>query len=262
MRDFISDISAHHKDPSKIAQEGQKQQLPKRFYKQATVEAGDEGAFRVVLDGRPVKTPGRSDLAAPTPALAELIAAEWNAQGEVIDPFSMPVTRLVNTAIDGVSTDPQAVHEDILRFSSSDLLCYRAGEPHELVERQAERWDPVIDWAANQLGARFILIEGIMHQEQPREAISAFAVTLRKYDTPLALAALHSMTTLTGSAILALAHAEGVWTLDEVWALAHLDEDWTIEHWGEDAEAKARRDKRFEEMRAASQTLSALMASE
>ncbi len=175
-------------------------------------------------------------------------------------PATMPVTRLVNTALDGVAMDTQAVFEDILRFSSSDLLCYRAEGPELLVQRQTGQWDPVLDWAANDLGARFILIEGVMHHEQPREAIAAFDVTLRRHDSALALASLHTITTLTGSALLALAFAERHLTMDEVWSLAHLDEDWTIEHWGSDEEGELRRAKRFEEFKAAAEVFLALKA--
>ncbi len=234
-----------------------KKPLPKRFYAEVAV-AEHEGGFAITLDGKMVRTPARQVLAVPTEALAQLVAAEWRAQGEEIDPVTMPATRLVNTALDGVATNAQAIFEDILRFSSSDLLCYRADGPELLVERQRQRWDPVIDWAANDLGARFILIEGVMHHEQPREATAAFAVTLARHQSPMALAALHTITTLTGSAILALAFAEGRLTVEEVWSLAHLDEDWTIEHWGRDEEAEERRAKRFVEFKAAADVFFAL----
>ncbi len=259
MRDLLNDLSEglSHPDPIRRSQIQMKKPLPKRFYKDVAVAERD-GSFAIELDGRAVKTPAKLELAVPTKALAELVKAEWEAQGEEIDPNRMPVTRLVNTALDGVAVDTQAVFEDILRFSSSDLLCYRASDPDRLVARQAELWDPLIDWAANDLGARFILAEGVMHQEQPREAIAAFAVTLRKYDTALELAALHTLTTLLGSAILALAFAEGRLTLEEAWALAHLDEDWTIEHWGSDSEAEERRAQRFIELTAAANVFSAL----
>ncbi|KEA06714.1 ATPase [Agrobacterium rhizogenes] len=259
MRDLLNDLSEglSHPDPIRRAQIQMKKPLPKRFYKDVGIREGEDGHV-IELDGKVVKTPARRSLAVPTEALAKLVAAEWARQVEIIDPTVMPVTRLVNTALDGVATDPQAVFEDILRFSSSDLLCYRADQPERLVERQSERWDPLIDWAANELGARFILAEGVMHQEQPREAIAAFAVTLRKYDTPLELASLHTITTLTGSAILALAFAEGQRPLAEVWSLAHLDEDWTIEQWGHDEEADHRRAQRFEEFQAATDVFSAL----
>jgi chaperone required for assembly of F1-ATPase len=252
MRDLLNDLSEglSHPDPVRRAQIQMKRPLPKRFYTSVSVAAQGED-FAIELDGRPVRTPARRILAMPGEALARLVAAEWEAQKEVVDPATMPVTRLVNTALDGVATDTQAVFEDILRFSASDLLCYRAEGPEPLVQRQAERWDPVLDWAAEALGARFILIEGVMHHEQPREAVAAFSAALRRHDGPLALAALHTITTLTGSALLALAFAEGRLPAEEVWPLAHLDEDWTIEHWGRDEEAEQRRARRFEEFKAA-----------
>ncbi len=258
MRDQFTDLEAtSHPDPTRRAQIQMKRPLPKRFYKDVSV-GEDDGGYAIHLDGRPERTPAKNLLVAPSAALADLMRAEWDAQGEFVDPQTMPVTKLVNTAIDGVALDPQAVFEDILRFSSSDLLCYRADAPRELVARQADRWDPLIDWAAGELGARFILIEGIMPQEQPREAISAFAVTLRKYDTPIELACLHTVTTLTGSAILALAFAEGRLTADEAWSLAHLDEDWTEERWGIDDEARLRRERRHEEFAASTTAFESL----
>ena len=259
MRDLLNDLSEglSHPDPIRRAQIQMKKPLPKRFYAEVAV-AEHEGGFAITLDGKMVRTPARQVLAVPTEALAQLVAAEWRAQGEEIDPVTMPATRLVNTALDGVATNAQAIFEDILRFSSSDLLCYRADGPELLVERQRQRWDPVIDWVANDLGARFILIEGVMHHEQPREATAAFAVTLARHQSPMALAALHTITTLTGSAILALAFAEGRLTVEEVWSLAHLDEDWTIEHWGRDEEAEERRAKRFVEFKAAADVFFAL----
>ncbi|QCI97865.1 ATP12 family chaperone protein [Agrobacterium larrymoorei] len=259
MRDLLNDLSEglSHPDPIRRAQIQMQKPLPKRFYKDVTVEQTEEGAFAVLLDGKAVRTPLKQPLQVPTQALAQLLRDEWDAQTEVLDPSTMPISRHVNTAIDGIASDPQAVFEDILRFSSSDLLCYRAGEPQELVARQTQQWDPVLDWASNSLGARFILVEGVMHQEQPREAIAAFAIALRKFDSPIELAALHTITSLTGSAILAVALAEAEWTVEEVWGLAHLDEDWTAEQWGEDEEAQSRRAARFTEMRAAARVLAA-----
>ncbi|PDT18095.1 ATPase [Rhizobium sp. J15] len=261
MRDLLNDLSEglSHPDPIRRAQIQMKKPLPKRFYSEVAVAEHEDG-FAITLDGKLVRTPARQALAVPTEALARLVAAEWEAQSEVIDPVTMPVTRLVNTAIDGIATNTQAIFEDILRFSSTDLICYRAEGPERLVERQAERWDPVIDWAANDLGARFILVEGVMHHEQPREATAAFAVTLKRHESPMALAALHTITTLTGSAILALAFAEGRVTMEEAWSLAHLDEDWTIEHWGSDEEAEERRAKRFAEFKAATDVFFTLSA--
>lgn len=261
MRDLLNDLSEglSHPDPIRRAQIQMKKPLPKRFYTEVAVAEHEDG-FAITLDGKLVRTPARLVLAVPTEALARLVAAEWDAQAEVIDPVTMPVTRLVNTAIDGIATNTQAIFEDILRFSSTDLICYRAEGPERLVERQAERWDPIIDWAANDLGARFILVEGVMHHEQPREATAAFAVTLARHQSPMALAALHTITTLTGSAILALAFAEGRVTMEEAWSLAHLDEDWTIEHWGSDEEAEERRAKRFVGFKAAADVFFSLSA--
>lgn len=246
-----------HEDPTRRAQIQMQKPLPKRFYTEVSI-GEHEGGHAVLLDGRQVKTPARNVLVVPASRLAELLRDEWAAQVEVVDPRIMPVTRLVNTAIDGIATDPQAVFEDILRFSSSDMLCYRADGPDGLVARQIERWDPLIDWAASSVGARFVLIEGVMPQDQPKEAIAAFALTLRRYDSPIELAALHTVTSLTGSAILALALAEGEIDEHEAWSLAHLDEDWEIEHWGTDADAEQRRAKRFDEMQAAAAVIRSL----
>lgn len=244
-------------DPVRRAQIQSKLPLPKRFYKEARV-AEREGRFAVELDGRTVKTPARQDLSLPTRAAAQLIADEFSAQEKEIDPARMPATRIANTAIDGIGHDPQAVLEDVLRFASSDMLCYRAGSPERLVARQTELWDPVIDWAGTSLGARFLLAEGVMHVEQPRETLAAFSVHLGQFRDPFAIAALHTITTLTGSAILALAVAKGKISGAEAWKLAHVDEDWTIEHWGQDAEAAERRSIREREMMAAVRMLEAI----
>jgi chaperone required for assembly of F1-ATPase len=263
MRELF-DLSLHqigdglsHPDPTRRAQIQMHKPLPKRFYTDVAVGSSEDG-FAILLDGRGVKTPAKKALAVPTHALAEILRGEWDAQVEVIDPFRMPVTRLVNTAIDGIANDPQAVLYDIVRYSGSDMLCYRAEGPEQLVARQAQDWDPVLDWAASELGARFILIEGIMPQEQPAQAMAALASTLSQYDSPLELAALHTVTTLTGSALLATAYAQGFITADRAWALAHLEEDWTNEHWGVDIEAQARRNKRHVELQSAVAVFEAL----
>lgn len=261
MRDILSDLEAGPQlsdpDPIRRAQIQMRTPLPKRFYKQASVAEVD-GAHAVQLDGKSVRTPGKALLALPTAAAAQLVADEFAAQAEIIDPFTMPVLRLVNTAIDGVAADPQAVLEDILRFASSDLLCYRADSPEKLVQRQSDAWDPVIDWARASLGARFVLAEGVMHVDQPREAIAALGVHLSQRSEPMRLAALHVMTALTGSALLALAVEMGELDVEEAWTAAHVDEDWQIEHWGQDSEAVARRANRKRDMQAAVALLVAL----
>jgi len=261
MRDILNDLEAgkylSDPDPVRRAQIQMKTPLPKRFYKAVSVVPVEEG-FAVHLDGKPVRTPGKALLALPTEAAAVLVADEFAEQGETINPVTMPVMRLVNTAIDGVASDPQAVLEDILRFAASDLLCYRTDAPQGLVERQNEHWDPVIDWARAALGARFNLAEGIIHVEQPRESIAVLGSYLAQRAEPLRLAAIHVMTSLTGSALLALAVDFGELDAEAAWAAGHVDEDWQIEHWGQDAEAVARRAARKRDMMAAVSLLEAL----
>jgi chaperone required for assembly of F1-ATPase len=263
MRDILNDLEAGKQlsdpDPVRRAQIQMKAPLPKRFYKEVSVVPVAEG-HAIHLDGKPVRTPGRALLALPTERAARLVADEFAAQVEIIDPVSMPVTRLVNTAIDGVATDPQAVLEDILRFASSDLLCYRADGPQGLVIRQNEHWDPVIDWARATLGARFNLAEGVIHVEQPRETIAVLGAHLARRAEPLRLAAMHLMTSLTGSALLAIAVEAGELDSEAAWNAGHVDEDWQIEHWGQDAEAVARRSARKRDMMAAAGLIEALAA--
>lgn len=253
--DMTSDDQANGKTGKVLARDTLRV-LPKRFYKEASVAERD-GGFAVQLDGRNVKTPAKRDLVLPTRAAAEAIAAEFAAQGAEIDPATMPITRIVNSAIDGVAPRRAEVADDVVKYSGSDLLCYRADGPAELIALQAKHWDPVLDWAARDLGARFALAQGIMPVEQPEAARAAVAKAVEPFD-PLRLAALHVMTTLTGSALLALAHALGRIDAETAWAAAHVDEDWQIAKWGEDAEAKERRTRRKADMMAASRLLSLL----
>jgi chaperone required for assembly of F1-ATPase len=259
MPDIRDDLSNALSDPDPVrrAQIQMKRPLPKRFYKDVTIGAV-EGGFGILLDGRPVRTPAKNLLAVPTQAIAERLRAEWDAQAEEIDPAKMPVTRLVNTAVDGVSVNRDAVFEEIVRFAGTDLLCYRADAPEGLVARQREGWDPIVRWAAEEKGARVFLVEGVIHQEQPAAALEAFAKALEPHSAPLSLASIHTVTTLTGSALLALALAEKRLDTDAVWQLAHIDEDWQIEHWGTDEEAFHRRELRREEMDVAASVLAAL----
>lgn len=261
MRDILSDLE-HGKhlsdpDPSRRAQIQMKAPVVKRFYKNVDVAETSDG-FAIHLDGKPVRTPARAIMLLPTKAAAQLVADEFAAQGETFDPVSMPTMRVVNTALDGVAKDAQAVVEDLLRFSSSDLVFYRADTPQKLVDRQAEAWDPILDWAREVIGARFILSEGVMHVEQPRESIHAVGAHLAQRKDPLMLTALHVMTTLTGSALIALAIESGEVDADAGWRAAHVDEDWNIEQWGEDFEAAARREARKIEMMSAVNLLVAL----
>lgn len=219
--------------------------LPRRFYKAARV-TGQGTAFGVALDGRPLRTPLKSALTLPTGPLAEAVAAEWQAQGERIDPFSMPLTRLANTAIDRVKPDPNRIAAEIAAMAGHDLVCYRAEAPAELVRRQAQAWDPVLDWAMAALDARFAVTIGVVHIDQPLEALAAF----RRYvegQSPWVLTALHNMATLTHSALIAAMSAAQPEAAEAGWRRAHVDEDWQIENWGEDEEAQARRALRHAE---------------
>jgi chaperone required for assembly of F1-ATPase len=165
----------------------------------------------------------------------------------------MPLTRLANTILDGVEAAPQPVADEIAKYLGSDLLCYRADTPDGLVRRQAEHWDPVLLWAREALGARFVLAEGVMFVTQPEHAVTAARAHIPA--DPWRLGAVNVITTLTGSALLALAVARGTLDVDAAWAAAHVDEDWNMAQWGRDEIALARRAARFAEMRAAATVL-------
>lgn len=220
----------------------------RRFYKTARVEESADGSARILLDERPVRTPARAHLAAPRP-VAERIAAEWNAQETYILPITMPLTRLANTAIDGVARNVEPVREEIVSIGGNDLLFYRADEPEGLVERQRALWDPLVAHVENRLGVPLTVTAGIMPVRQAPELAERLREALPA--APLPLAAVHQLTTLTGSALIALAVAEGTRSFEEGWEAAHVDEDWNIKEWGEDAQAAARREARRRDAEAA-----------
>jgi chaperone required for assembly of F1-ATPase len=242
-------------NPMEAARRGARPVLPKRFYERATV-AADPCGYALRLDDKPVRTPAGRVLAAPTLELAQALAAEWQAQRELIDPATMPLTRLANAIIDGVADRPGAVAAEVEQYLGSDLVCYRADAPRGLLERQTRHWDPILDWAAETLGARFALGEGVIHVAQPQEALAAARAAIPS--DPWRLGALHAVTTLTGSALIALAVAQARLTAEEAWAAAHVDDDWNIEQWGRDDEAMARRALRFAELDAAARVLQSL----
>ena len=215
-----------------------------------------DGGFSVLLDGRPIKTPSGHRGILPARSIADAIAAEWNAQGEIIDPLTMPLTRFANSVIEGVADKVEAVADDVAKYLGSDLLFYRAGHPDALVAREAALWDPILFWAADTLGAHFILAEGIAHVRQPDSALAAARAALPS--DPWSIAAVHLITTLTGSALLALALLNGVVDQNQAWAAAHADEDWNIEKWGADEEVTARRAARLVDFEAAVGILKAL----
>jgi chaperone required for assembly of F1-ATPase len=236
MRDYLEALHEDAaKDPEQRARELSRRELPKRFYERAE-HAGTDGGFAIHLDGRPVKTPGKSTLLLPTEALGAAVAAEWAAQEKEINPAVMPLTRIANSALDAVAERFDEVADDMTGFAGNDALCYRADDPESLCDMQRRLWDPVVNWAGELLGGRFALIEGIIHSPQDPELLAVFRDRVGK-ETPLRLAALHTVTTLTGSALLALALREGRLDADSIWQAAHVEEDFNIERWGEDAEA-------------------------
>jgi chaperone required for assembly of F1-ATPase len=243
--------SEEEPNPMRSAQAGMKPTLPKRFYKEAGVEERD-GQFLLTLDGRSAKTPGKQALAMPSRGLAEALAEEWQGQGTEIDPSTMPITRIVNSAIDGVAPRQAEVVDDLVRYAGSDLVYYRAGEPERLARSQDDAWSPILDWARDAHGARFTLGEGVMHVAQSAEAVAAIRGAIEQIRSPFALAALHVMTTLSGSVLIALAHASRRLDVDQAWAAAHVDELFQESVWGQDYEAMERRRRREADFKAAS----------
>jgi chaperone required for assembly of F1-ATPase len=245
----MSDDTNGKSDPAMLARRGQVQQLPKRFYTHVTVEARG-GGHAVHLDGRPIRTPNKLVLVLPTSRMAAAIAEEWEAQGEHIDPMSMPLTRLANSVRDQVDGREVEVRADIVKYAGSDLLCYRADRPAELVAAQAAAWDPVLDWTRESLGADFAVCTGLMPVDQTPESRAAIAAAVAPLES-FRLASAHVMTTLLGSVVLMLATEAGRLTPDEAWKAAHVDEDWQATQWGADAEAARRQESRRVEFLAA-----------
>lgn len=252
----MTEPSDERPDGAEAIRRAARRELPRRFYKQAgSRPQGDR--HLITLDGKPLRTPGKAELAVPAERLAEAIAAEWGAQGETIDPMSMPLTRLVNSAIDGVKGREVEVAADAARYAGSDLTCYRATYPDGLIARQRQHWDPVLAWAERDLGVRLIPVQGIMYADQPQQSLARIGELIAVYPY-LPLAALHSITTLMGSVLLALAVARRHLSPEAAWEAAHVDEDWQISQWGEDMEARRRRDHRWKEMQAGALVLAAL----
>ena len=244
---FVSERPA---DPMVAARRLARQELPRRFYTTAAVAPHEQGVA-VTLDGKLARTPGRNLLTVVERAVAEALAAEWQGQGEHIDPATMPLTRIVNSALDRVSREMEPVRAEIVKYAGSDLVCYRGQGPQSLVAAQEAAWSPVLAWAREALGARFVLTEGVVAVDQPAESLVAVAAALPDLD-PLRLAAVHVVTTLTGSALIAVAVLRGAFTPQAAWAAAHVDEDWQMKQWGRDEVALQCRAARWREMQAAS----------
>lgn len=204
----------------------------KRFYEHVAVTNG----LGITIDGKPVRTPGRTPLVLPTRALAEAVAAEWAAQGEMLDPRTMRLTGLANVALDRVAPDPAAFAADLAKYAESDLLCYRAENPAALVTAQGEAWDTLLDWASRRYDVAFTVTHGIVHQAQPRRTIESLGAATAAHDV-FALAGLSPLVTIGGSLIAALALAERAFDPDDVWTRLTVDERWQAEQWGADDEA-------------------------
>ena len=209
----------------------------KRFWKTVSVETESAG-YAVALDGRRVKTPAKTPLTVPTAALAEAIAAEWDAQEEVVNPLSMPNTRSANAALDKVTPQFAEVADMLAEYGDSDLLCYRAESPEGLVARQSDAWDAALDWAATALGARLKPRSGVLHAPQDGEALRVLRSQVHEMSA-FQLAAFHDLVGLSGSLVLGFAAAQRWRSLDEIWTMSRIDEHWQAELWGADEEAEA-----------------------
>ena len=220
----------------------------KRFYSDVTVAPEGEG-HAILLDGRPIRTPGRASLIVPGPALAQAVAEEWAEQGETILPGAMKLTGIANAAIDLVSPDPAAFAAPLAAYGESDLLIYRAPEA-DLAARQAAEWNPLLDWAEQQHAVEFALVTGVLHIAQPKETTDRLAAALHMHD-PFTLAALSPIITIGGSLVVGLALASGTHDAEALWQAVTLDERWQEERWGEDAEATAAREARHADWQAA-----------
>ena len=210
----------------------------KRFYKSASTHLSDE-EYEVHLDGKPVRTPNRNLLKFPTLALAEASAAEWNGQAEKLEITEMPMTALAYATCDRVAPDPEHFIQATAKFAETDLLCYRAAAPEALKKRQSSSWDPLLDWFKSHYGKHFVITDGIMPVEQPKETTSCVVEALRSLDN-FRLTSAHSVADLTGSVVIALAMTNYAIDATDAFLAAHIDDQFQLQEWGEDAEAQLR----------------------
>lgn len=258
MRDILyPEDRARPKDAFVDARKGLSKPLPKRFYRAAEAAERD-GAFALLLDGRPALTPARKPLALRSRAAAELLAAEWNARVETIDPAEMPATRLANVGLDRVDPVREAVIEDIAKYARSDLVFHRAADPAGLVALESRLWNPVLDHARARHRATFVLSQGLGFAAQPETSVAAVREAVAGIADPVALAAFHNLTTLAGSVLIALAFAEGALDAEAAFDASCVEEDWNARLWGEDSEAAARRARRRAEFLASAALFRAL----
>lgn len=245
MRDFLEDAAKHMDDGYGRAQRQMRQDLPKRFYKEVGVGTVGDG-FAVTLDGRSPRTPGLKPAVVPSEDIAAAMAREWAAQGEYINPETMPLVRLVNSALEAGDEGVPGLREEIIKYAGNDLLLYRADSPQALVAEQERHWDDALVRIARHFGVRFQPTIGIIHQPQPASTLTRLAEALDD-ESLLPATAMVSITGITGSGLLALALRHGLMDAEEVWLAAHVDEDHNIGMWGEVSEAMERRAKRRSE---------------
>ena len=210
----------------------------KKFYSAVAVVEGADG-FAVELDDRPLKTPAKAAMRLPTQALADAVAAEWRAQGDLVKPLSMPLTQLANTALDRVPAKRADIIAELTGYAATDLVCYRAETPAALKARQEAHWQLLVDWAATELDALLAVTHSLLPVAQDAAAIAAIGRALERHD-PFRLAALHLAAGAAGSVIIGLALVAGKLDAAAAYAAANVDELYQIETWGEDAEASAR----------------------
>jgi len=214
----------------------------KRFWKEVAVEQA-EGGWRVTLDGRPIKTQGGAPQVVPTQALAELLAAEWRAQGEEIDPTAFAARDLADYAIDMVAADPSAIADKLMRYGETDTLCYRADPDEPLHKRQWAEWEPLLTTFEGREGVRMERVSGIVHKPQRAETLAKLTARLEALDA-FTLAALEVLTSLSASLTVGLSALEPNAKLETLWRAAELEEAWQVELWGSDWEAEERRERR------------------
>ena len=230
--------------------------LKRKFWKEVEVEHRTDG-YRLLLDGRELQTPAKTDLPIPTAALAEAMAAEWAAQDAQIVPDTMPLTRAANSAVVKVAPQFDAVAGMLAEYGGTDLICYRAHSPAELIARQTAAWDPWLDWSATELKAPLLAVMGVIHHQQPQSSLANLRNAVASY-SPFELAGLHDLVTLSGSLVLALAVARQAIEVDAAWELSRIDENWQIEQWGEDELATEAAERKRSDFRQAAKLLELL----
>jgi len=228
----------------------------KRFWKDVTADREGEG-WSIKLDGRPVRTPARTNLVIPTAALAGAIAEEWRSVGETIDPRTMPLTGLANAAIDRVAPERQAFAGGLAKYAEADLACYRSEWPPELVDRQATSWDELLAWGRRRYDVDFSTTFGLLHVPQPQATIERLSHEVAALD-PFRLAGLSPLVTTGGSLVAALAILEKAFTPEKTWDAVSIDDRWQLEQWGADAEAELALDNRRRDFLAAARFLELL----